>query len=310
MTPLLPRPVVMPAAVLLSCLAGILLAAGGSAQLRAQEPSRFWNTSADAPAGVPPEAYSAPDQVTTFNRDEALDSPMDTPGPGTWRVTGAGLKPRENDVSYTVNSNGSCTSVTSGDAFTVWNAVPALPDGVVIDTLRMYYSDTSASNSTAWLTVYDLYGAIVQEWSVSTTGNIGNSFNDSVQIDHTVNYSIYSYLLNWRPAVTGSTMQLCGFRVFYTTPLTAPGAPQGLISSVNGRTVMLAWSAPATGGPASSYILEAGSAPGLANIVTTPVSGTSFVATGVPPGVYYVRVRAVNDMGTSPPTSDVVLVVS
>lgn len=93
-----------------------------------------------------------------------------------------------------------------------------LPQGAVVETLRMYYNDTSASNSSAWFTVYDLYGSIVEEWSVSTTGSTGNGFNDSATIDHTVDYSTYSYLLNWRPVVTGSTMQLCGFRIFYTPP--------------------------------------------------------------------------------------------
>ena len=129
-------------------------------------------------------------------------------------------------------------------------------------------------------------------------------------INHTVDYNLYSYLVNWRPVVTGATMQLCGFRVFYTIPTPAPGVPQGFQASVVGRTVTLSWSAPATGGPATSYVLEAGSALGLSNIVVQPVAGTSFVAGSVPPGRYYLRVRAVNAAGSGPPTGDVVIVVS
>lgn len=82
----------------------------------------------------------------------------------------------------------------------------------------MYYYDTSASNTTGWFTVYDLYGNIVQEWSVSSSGDVGYSFSDSAVIDHTIDHSTYAYLLNWRPNATGSTLQLCGFRVFYTPP--------------------------------------------------------------------------------------------
>jgi hypothetical protein len=82
----------------------------------------------------------------------------------------------------------------------------------------MYYYDTSASNTTGWFTIYDLYGAIVEEWSVSSTLNSGNSFNDSAQIDHTIDYGVYNYVINWRPIASGSTLQLCGFRVFYTPP--------------------------------------------------------------------------------------------
>ena len=136
-------------------------------------------------------------------------------GQNDLRVVGSALKPRENDVSYTVDVNGSCTYVTAGSAFTVWNTPVHLPQGTRVNTLRMYYYDTSASNTTAWFTVYDLYGSIVQEWSVSSSGNSGYSFKDSAAIDHVVNNSVYSYVLNWRPGVANSTIQLCGFRIFY-----------------------------------------------------------------------------------------------
>jgi hypothetical protein len=179
-----------------------------------QETGDLWATSAEAPAGTlprfsPADAPAAATLDVVPNAPEALVS---------WRVAGSALKPRENDVSYSVNSSGGCTYVTAGDSFTVWNFAPTLPQGAVVDTVRMYYYDTSGSNSSAWFTVYDLYGDIVQEWSVATTGNFGNSFNDSATIDHTIDYSVYSYLLNWRPSVTGATMQLCGFRIFLEPP--------------------------------------------------------------------------------------------
>jgi hypothetical protein len=136
----------------------------------------------------------------------------------SWRVTGSVLKPRAHNVTYTTNGNGNCTYVTAGETNTVWNTPVQLPNGAVVNTLRMYYYDTSASSTTAWFTVYDLYGNIEQEWQIVSVGNLGNSFTDSAQIDHTIDYSIYSYVLNWRPLVTGSTMQLCGFRVFYQPP--------------------------------------------------------------------------------------------
>jgi hypothetical protein len=131
------------------------------------------------------------------------------------RIAGSTLRPREDDVSYTVAGSGGCVYATTGDAFTVWNHKLTLPAGSRVDTLRMYYNDTSGSTSTAWFTIYDLYGNVVQEWSVSSAGSTGNGFNNSVPIDHVVDYSVYSYALNWRPSVTGSTMQLCGFRIFY-----------------------------------------------------------------------------------------------
>jgi hypothetical protein len=202
-------------AIVIFSLTVILLMNGRLSHVTAQETADFWTSSAEAPAGTPLERFSLADEPSTIDQ---VESPDEVNALISWRVTGAALKPRENDASYTVNTNGSCTYVTAGDAFTVWNMAPGLPQGAVVDTLRMYYYDTSGSNTSAWFTVYDLYGAIVQEWSVSSSGNSGNSFNDSVSINHTIDYSLYSYLLNWRPIVTGSTMQLCGFRIFYTPP--------------------------------------------------------------------------------------------
>jgi predicted nicotinamide N-methyase len=64
-----------------------------------------------------------------------------------------------------------------------------------------------------------------------------------------------------------------------------------------------------SGGAPSGYVLEAGSSPGLADIAVAPLSATGFVAPNVPTGRYYVRVRATNAAGSSPPTSDREVVV-
>lgn len=135
------------------------------------------------------------------------------------RITGTALTPRDGTVQQGVNSSGGCSHVASGNSTAVWNHRAPLPHGAIVNTLRLYYNDTSATNGTAWFTVYDLFGAIVQEWSVSTVGNSGNGFNDTLAIDHEVDYTLYSYLINWRPQVTGTSLQLCGFRVFYIDPV-------------------------------------------------------------------------------------------
>lgn len=203
-------------------LALISMVGGWGAWAAAQDADEPWLSSAEAPSVIPLDRFSAADSQNLPLQDDALNAPDALI---SWRVTGAALKPRENDVSYTVNSSGSCTYVTAGDAFTVWNFAPPLPQGAEVDTLRMYYYDTSGSNTTAWFTIYDLYGGIVDEWSVSSSTNAGNSFNDSAQINHTIDYSVYSYLINWRPVVSGSSMQLCGFRIFYTSPFSQEFLP-------------------------------------------------------------------------------------
>ena len=94
------------------------------------------------------------------------------------------------------------------------------------------------------------------------------------------------------------------------TAVVLPGAPSTPTFTVDGlRTVTITWTPPATGGPATSYLLEAGSAPGRTDIAVAAVSGTTLVAPGVPPGVYHVRVRAVNAAGQGPPSGSVAISV-
>ncbi len=95
------------------------------------------------------------------------------------------------------------------------------------------------------------------------------------------------------------------FRIDAATAV-APGAPGNLAGTVQGNTVSLTWNAPSTGGAAVSYIVEAGSSAGSANLGTAATTATA-LAGAVPAGQYFVRVRAVNAAGTSAPSSEVVL---
>lgn len=90
-----------------------------------------------------------------------------------------------------------------------------------------------------------------------------------------------------------------------------PPGPMGHLSSaVVGNVATFGWTPPATGGTPSEYRLEAGSAPGLANIAVMPVQGTGLIVPGVPPGVYFVRVRAVNAAGAGAPSNEVLVSVA
>ena len=104
---------------------------------------------------------------------------------------------------------------------------------------------------------------------------------------------------------------LAGMATIYPgTPATGPpGVPGSLSSAVSGSTVTIAWTAPSGGSAPLGYQLQAGSAPGLANYGAIPVAGTSLVVPGVPNGVYYVRVVALNAAGSSAPTADHIITV-
>ena len=70
----------------------------------------------------------------------------------------------------------------------------------------------------------------------------------------------------------------------------APSAPSGLTASVTGGVVSLRWS-PST--DATTYVIEGGTATGLADlgVLPTGVLDTD-IAGALPPGTYFLRVRA------------------
>lgn len=85
-----------------------------------------------------------------------------------------------------------------------------------------------------------------------------------------------------------------------------PAPPSGLAAQVVGAMVTLSWTPPA--GTVAGYRVEAGTAPGLANLVSGfPVGTALFRATNVPPGRYFVRVRAENGGLVSAPSNEVVV---
>ncbi|MGE3887093.1 MAG: carboxypeptidase regulatory-like domain-containing protein [Vicinamibacterales bacterium] len=89
-----------------------------------------------------------------------------------------------------------------------------------------------------------------------------------------------------------------------------PGAPTALAFTIVGTTVNLSWTAPVDSAP-TSYVLEAGSGPGLSDLVRqdTGSAATSLAYADVPPGTYYVRVRAVNSLGAGVASNEVVVTV-
>jgi hypothetical protein len=71
------------------------------------------------------------------------------------------------------------------------------------------------------------------------------------------------------------------------------------------RTVTLSWTpAPEL---AVGYTLEAGSGPGLSNLAVGTTSDSTLVVPNVPPGSYYVRVKALNYIGASVPSNEIVV---
>jgi hypothetical protein len=86
----------------------------------------------------------------------------------------------------------------------------------------------------------------------------------------------------------------------------SPPAPTGLTHSLSGSIVDLNWQTVAV---ASTYVVEAGSGPGLSNLASIDSGSLARLTATAPPGTYYVRVRARNACGTSPASNEIVVVV-
>ena len=87
-----------------------------------------------------------------------------------------------------------------------------------------------------------------------------------------------------------------------------PGAPSTLTGSVTAGVVTLQWN-PASGN-ATTYVVEAGTAPGLTNLARFATGHLDTWLSAAPPsGTYVVRVRAENAFGSSGPSNEITIVV-
>ena len=174
----------------------------------------LWSSSAPIPEGT--QVVSPPDAPTTI---DAVDMSTAQTYNASMRIAGSVVKPRESSVDWTGSGGGGCIYASAGSTYAVFNTPVYLPQGSIIKYMRMYYNDANTSlNSSAWFTVYDLYGSIVNEYGVNSSGSTGNGYATTEEFTHTVNYDNYAYVVNWRPNDLGSDMQVCGFRIYYHTP--------------------------------------------------------------------------------------------
>lgn len=85
-----------------------------------------------------------------------------------------------------------------------------------------------------------------------------------------------------------------------------PDAPVDFTHTVSGGGVTFNWS----GVPgATGYAIEAGSTSGSSSLARIETDQPTFVVAGVPPGSYFVRVRALNDVGPSAASNEIVVTV-
>lgn len=131
------------------------------------------------------------------------------------RIPAVALRPRESNVEWGVGGAEGCIYVSGGNRYTWWVVPFYLPDGASLRYFRMYYNDQSTEvNCAAYLTVYDRFGNIVLERGIFSR-NTGQDYVTSAELEHEIDYGQYSYVIKWSPNMIGSSMQVCGFRLYY-----------------------------------------------------------------------------------------------
>jgi hypothetical protein len=104
------------------------------------------------------------------------------------------------------------------------------------------------------------------------------------------------------PTTSGAVGLIVGPRV------TPPGA---ISSEISGRHVRLAWTPTQPSEFRTGFVVEVGSAAGRSDLALFRLGRdeVSLDATDVPPGNYYVRVRAVNGTGAGASSADILVMV-
>jgi hypothetical protein len=165
-------------------------------------------------------------QLPMMNRDLILDIPSEeTTGPypdegaARWSgfyyvfIPGSAFTPRTSSTNWVYGGDGCVyTTTSSPDLFTHKLNLPHLSR---IDYLRLFYYDISGSNSSAYLTQYDSWGGVDDMLNARSDGNGGYGSNLSPYLGHVYDETTNTYVLNWIPVISGSTMQLCGMRIAY-----------------------------------------------------------------------------------------------
>ena len=149
---------------------------------------------------------------------------------------------------------------------------------------------------------YRIWVGATTSWELVNGMDVGNALSAS----GTLGAGTYYARVAAFNSVGTSTPTEISFRVGAKKK---PSRPVGLTASLQESVAVLSWSAPAGDDPDSptGYVIEAGSASGLTDVAVLSVGNQSSYQAAVPPGTYFVRVRAINDLGAGEPSGEVVL---
>ena len=87
-----------------------------------------------------------------------------------------------------------------------------------------------------------------------------------------------------------------------------PNRPTNLVANVSGPLVTLNWLAPPVE-CATDFVVQAGSATGSSDVALFNVGSATTLSVSAPPGVYFVRVIALNALGSSEASNELMVIV-
>jgi len=174
----------------------------------------------ETPEIPPPQSSAAGedlDRVQPLLEPAIEDGPRDLTVTHQIRVTGSVWRPVDSGATYSSSPGGGCVYATA-NPLTMFNTFLTLPHGATLIGARFYFNDTSGSDSFILISELDYEGYPNSEWRLDSWGDTGSGYVTFDDINHVIDYTQYSYVVNWRPVLAANNMKACGFRIWYTMP--------------------------------------------------------------------------------------------
>ncbi len=135
-------------------------------------------------------------------------------------IAGSSFHPLDSSTTYSYPGSG-CIAKTGGSNSAFAHRV-VLPQGAVVNYLRLYYYDTSTSTVTAFFTTYDGAGNFNER---SNVASVNQAAGYGSALSPLMNFTVDQFSSAINVAVNlgaqnDSTLRFCGVRIAYEPPIT------------------------------------------------------------------------------------------